>query len=162
VYAEPQHPEVIDISQDTRPWSQVCPDEYMSLEYVGSRELNLHIVAARMEKIGDKLKPVLRFSNDPRGLVLNKTNRDILAKLYGDTPAAVINKWITVGLGFVNKNPSLLIKSTIPGGGMAAPAVPPTPQPTSQAPAAPSPTPQMSPELAAQFAQFLQQQQPKA
>lgn len=153
MYAEPQTPEVIDISHDTRPWNQVCPDDYFSLEYVADRKMPLHIVAVRQEKVGDKMKAVLRFSNDPRGLVLNKTNRDALVKLYGDTPAAVVNQWITIGLGFVNRNPSLLIlgKASV----AAAPVTPPT-QPAAAA------APVMSPELAAQFAQFQKFQQQQA
>jgi hypothetical protein len=158
-YAEPQQPEVIDISRDTRSWSEVCPDEYFSLEYVGTRQINLHIIAVRQEKIGDRLKAVLRFSNDPRGLVLNKTNRDTLAKLFGDTPSAVVGQWITIGLGFKNRNPALLIAEQVPAVGNGQPAVPvPSSGPAPAIAAAPSQAATMSPELAAQFAQFLQQQ----
>lgn len=160
-YAQPQTPDSINISQDRRTWAEVCPDEYFSLEYVGTREFTLHIVAVMQEKIGDKMKAVLRFSNDPRGLVLNKTNRDKLAKLFGDSPADVIGKSIRIGMGFVNRNPALEIK----GAGYSGPQSPATTETAAAdnqatAPTTTTPTaPVMSPEMQAAFAQFLQQQQ---
>lgn len=146
---EPQQAEIIDISGDARSWSEVCPDEYMSLEYVGPQQLTLHIIAVRQEKIGDKLKAVLRFSNNPRGLVLNKTNRDILGKMFGDSPSSAIGKTITLRMGFVNKNPALTIYPATAATNGAATAA--------QAPAVGSTPPvQITPEMLAMFQQLQQ------
>lgn len=146
---EPQQAEVIDISGDARSWSEVCPDEYMSLEYVGPQQLTLHIIAVRQEKIGDKLKAVLRFSNNPRGLVLNKTNRDILGKMFGDSPSAAIGKTITLRMGFVNKNPALTIyPPSAPANGSVATAQATVPGATTQV--------QITPEMLAMFQQLQQ------
>jgi hypothetical protein len=151
---EPQQPEVIDISGDSRSWSEVCPDDYMSLEYVGAQQLSLHIIAVRQEKVGDKLKAVLRFSNNPRGLVLNKTNRDTLSKMFGDSPAAAIGKTIVVKMGFVNKNPALVIAQVAAMTASTAGGVS-TVAPASVAPASVAPAPAaMTPEMAAMFQQW--------
>lgn len=163
-YAQPQQPDSINISQDRRTWAEVCPDEYFSLEYVGTREFTLHIVAVMQEKIGDKLKAVLRFSNDPRGLVLNKTNRDTLAKLFGESPADVIGKTIRVGMGFVNRNPALCIKgagyatqqpaadTTVANGQANTQVANPPPGDTSAT------APNVPPEMAEMFRAWQQQQ----
>jgi hypothetical protein len=152
-YAQPQQPDSINISQDRRTWSEVCPDEYFSLESVGTREFTLHIVAVMQEKIGDKMKAVLRFSNDPRGLVLNKSNRDTLAKLFGDSPADVIGKMIRIGMGFINRNPSLVIKGAVTGVPQGQDA-----QGAAQAAVQATAAPSVSPDMLAKIAEFMAQQ----
>lgn len=43
-------------------------------------------------KIGDDEKPVVYFSGETKGLVLNKTNSNIITKIYGDETDEWIGK----------------------------------------------------------------------
>jgi hypothetical protein len=61
-------------------------------------EKKFRIKAVAAEEVGEKKerKPILWFTNDERGLVLNKTNLRTLSGAYGDTMDAWIGKIIVV------------------------------------------------------------------
>jgi hypothetical protein len=52
-------------------------------------------------KIGDDEKPILYFSGEPKGLVLNKTNANIIKKTYGEETDDWIGKDIVLYFAMV-------------------------------------------------------------
>ena len=123
-------------------------------------EKKYRIKAVTPEELGvgkDKeTKLVVWFTNDARGLVLNKTNNRTLRGAFGDDTAGWVNKVIAVFPTVVDirgkMGPALRVR--IPPPKQAAAAAPPT-QPASPAPsgngaaaAAPAPAaPPVDPEL---------------
>lgn len=60
------------------------PSNYLKAADVEDEPRSLKIQRVEFNvKIGDDEKPVLYFSGEKKGLVLNKTNSNIISKLYG-------------------------------------------------------------------------------
>jgi len=85
--------------------SQAFPSDYMKAETdIGpnGQDLSLVISGVSMADLGGgEMKPVLHFSNHQRGLVLNKTNANTIADIYGDDTDAWLGKTIQVGSQWV-------------------------------------------------------------
>jgi hypothetical protein len=65
--------------------SDLFPSRYLRTSDVGENDLVLTIEGVTFEVLGDKkeTKPVVSFKETPKVLVLNKTNGNTLAHLYG-------------------------------------------------------------------------------
>src|SRR5574338_369190 len=63
--------------------SQVFPSNYLKASDLQGRAVNVKIDRVEIEKIGTDDKPVLYFQGKEKGMVLNKTNANNIAYLYG-------------------------------------------------------------------------------
>jgi hypothetical protein len=65
--------------------TDALPSKYIRAADLGDSELSLTIVQTRIEKVSETdSKPVMRFNETTSGLVLNGTNWDTMALVYGD------------------------------------------------------------------------------
>jgi hypothetical protein len=64
--------------------SEAFPSKYLKAADIKGREINLKLASVEMEDLGDEVKPVLYFIGKDKGIVLNKTNSEILTEAYGD------------------------------------------------------------------------------
>src|SRR5262245_27650905 len=66
--------------------SEAFPSKYLKAVDLGGKTLTKRIAYCEMEKVGmnGDEKPVLHFVNEDRGLVLNKTNGNVLGDAWGD------------------------------------------------------------------------------
>lgn len=64
--------------------SDAFPSKYLSAEDLGDQNHTLKITHVAEDEIGGKQKFVLFFSGQKKGLVLNKTNWNTIAKLCGE------------------------------------------------------------------------------
>jgi hypothetical protein len=66
-------------------YSSIYPSKYWKAADVESGPRILQIDGLEMERMGDgETKPVLYFHHETKGLVLNKSNGNVLADLFGD------------------------------------------------------------------------------
>ena len=70
--------------------SEAYPSNYLKAADLQGRQVNVTIERYDMEDIGDGHKPVLYFQGKEKGLVLNKTNANEIAFVYGDD----MDEWI--------------------------------------------------------------------
>ena len=64
--------------------SEAFPSEYLRAADLKDQNVRVIISHIEMRDVGDDNKPVLFFQNKEKGLVLNKTNGNNIAILYGD------------------------------------------------------------------------------
>lgn len=65
--------------------SQAFPTKYIKAEDIGSARPTVIIADVRLEDVGDnEMKPIAYFHGKEKGMVLNKTNAEMIAHLYGD------------------------------------------------------------------------------
>ncbi|MDA7663806.1 hypothetical protein N8569_00730 [bacterium] len=65
--------------------SQAFPSKFLKSEDIGNQRWPLTIRAVQMEEVGDnEHKPIVYFHELEKGLVLNKTNAEMIVQLYGD------------------------------------------------------------------------------
>lgn len=69
--------------------SGAYPSKYLKAADLGDRSLTVTIDKVAMENVGqeggaEEFKPVLYFQGKQKGLVLNKTNAEAIAYVYGD------------------------------------------------------------------------------
>jgi hypothetical protein len=69
--------------------SEVFPSKYLKATDLQGRNVLAVMNFVQVEKLGDDDRPVLYFQGKEKGLVLNRTNADAIAKLYGDE----MNNW---------------------------------------------------------------------
>ena len=75
--------------------SKAFPSDFLKAADLDDTPRNLKIQRVEFNvKIGDDEKPVLYFSGEGKGLVLNKTNSNIITKIYGDETDEWIGKEI--------------------------------------------------------------------
>jgi len=60
------------------------PSEYLRAADLQGREITVLIDRVEIRDLGGDPKPVLFFEGKSRGLVLNKTNGNVIADVYGD------------------------------------------------------------------------------
>lgn len=76
---------------------EMFPSEYLKGDDIKGRKVRAVIEGGKLEEMGDgSFKPVLRFRNSKKGLVLNKTNGDTIAEVYGDDSDAWIGQTIVL------------------------------------------------------------------
>jgi hypothetical protein len=64
--------------------SSVFPSKYVTPDDLGGRRVTAVISHVAMEPIGDDERPILYFSRREKGLVLDKTNANTIAHVFGD------------------------------------------------------------------------------
>ena len=64
--------------------SSAFPSNYIKASDLQNRPVRVRMNYVKIEKIGDDEKPVLYFIGKEKGLVLNKTNANVIALIYGD------------------------------------------------------------------------------
>jgi arabinogalactan endo-1,4-beta-galactosidase len=64
--------------------SQAFPSEFIKAADLNGQNARVTMARVEMKDIGDDQKPVLYFKGKEKGLVLNKTNSNNIAILYGD------------------------------------------------------------------------------
>ena len=76
------------------------PSKYMKAADLDDKDLTLTIKGVAIEELGKdsekESKPVLYFEEEKKGFALNKTNANIIKKLYGSDTDAWIGKKITL------------------------------------------------------------------
>ena len=73
--------------------SQAFPAKFLKSEDVGNQRWPLTIRDVQMEDVGDnEHKPIVYFYELEKGMVLNKTNAEMIVQLYGDETAAWTNQ----------------------------------------------------------------------
>lgn len=63
--------------------SQEFPSQYLKASDLGGREIRVTMGRVEREEIGTDKKLVLYFQGKDKGMVLNKTNANNIASLYG-------------------------------------------------------------------------------
>lgn len=80
--------------------SEMYPSRFLKASDVEDGDLTLTIAEVRLERIGQGSqaddKWVLFFSEDEKGLVLNKTNTNTIAKLHGDDTDDWVGRPVTL------------------------------------------------------------------
>lgn len=64
--------------------SQAFPSEFLKAGDLQDREVRVVMDHVELKDVGDETKPVLFFQGKEKGLVLNKTNSNNIAMIYGD------------------------------------------------------------------------------
>lgn len=65
--------------------SEAFPSKYLKAADLKERPTRVQMASIQMEDVGDdEIKPVLYFTGKDRGLVVNKTNANNIALVYGD------------------------------------------------------------------------------
>lgn len=83
--------------------SQAYPSKYLSAPDLQNREHTLTISRTVMEDIGqNEHKPIVFFQGANKGLVLNKTNANNIAAIYGDETDSWTGKQITLFTAWVD------------------------------------------------------------
>lgn len=59
------------------------PSTYLKAADLQGRRVNVGIDRVAIEEVGGEHKPVMYFIGKDRGLILNKTNGNIIAEMYG-------------------------------------------------------------------------------
>lgn len=77
--------------------SHVFPSNFLRASDLIGRKVTVRIRACALRDVGDDdQKPVLFFAGKEKGLVLNRTNWQSIADLYGDESDAWVNQPITL------------------------------------------------------------------
>lgn len=63
--------------------NDVFPSSYLKAEDLGTSSPTVTIFGVKLEKLGDDEKPVIYFQGKEKGLVLNRTNWNMLAEITG-------------------------------------------------------------------------------
>lgn len=64
--------------------STAFPSNYIKCSDLKDRPVRVKMNYIKMEDIGDDHKPVLYFIGKEKGMVLNKTNANVIAMMFGD------------------------------------------------------------------------------
>jgi hypothetical protein len=76
--------------------SDAFPSNYLKATDLQDRNVIVSINYVKMDKIGEDDKPVLFFVGKEKGMVLNKTNANNIAAIYGDDTQAWRDKEIVL------------------------------------------------------------------
>ena len=114
--------------------NKAYPGDYLNASHIGDARPDVVIENCAIEKFdnGDQ-KPVLRFQGKERGLVLNKTNANIISAKYGEETDLWSGKPLTLYATKVQFKDKLVdgVRVEVPRGGASIASTPaPTPAPT--------------------------------
>lgn len=73
------------------------PSKWLKAADIKGRKVPVMVADVVMEEVGDGMKPVLFFKNKEKGMVLNKTNSDILKDAFGPETDEWVGQKITLG-----------------------------------------------------------------
>jgi hypothetical protein len=67
--------------------NEFFPGRYFKAETLSGKARVLRIGAVERDKLSDgSVKPAVKFEDEPMKLILNRTNANAIATLYGTTP----------------------------------------------------------------------------
>lgn len=69
---------------------EVFPGNYLKADGLQGRSVKAVIAGCSLEDLGSEKKPLLHFEGRQKGLVMNKTNSNVIASAYGDDT----NGWV--------------------------------------------------------------------
>jgi hypothetical protein len=72
------------------------PSNYIKATDLGGREWKLTMSNVQMEDLNGEEKPVLYFHGSDKGLVLNRTNAEMIVTMYGDETNDWSGKQVTI------------------------------------------------------------------
>lgn len=72
------------------------PSKWVAAADLQGREVKVVISDVQMEEVGDGHKPVCYFQNREKGLVLNVTNFNTIAEMYGDDTDGWVDQPVTL------------------------------------------------------------------
>ncbi len=84
------------------------PSKYLKAADLQGRNVTVKMARVEQEKIGDDMKLILYFQGKERGVVLNKTNANNIASLYGGET----EDWYGMDGAFQRKSQALSIYSS--------------------------------------------------
>ena len=64
--------------------SEAFPSNYIKAADLKDQQVRVVMDRVQLEDVGDETKPVLYFQGKEKGMVLNKTNSNNIALIYGD------------------------------------------------------------------------------
>lgn len=64
--------------------SSAFPSDYLKAADLQSRQVTVKVSHLEMKEIGGEPKPILFFEGKDKGMVLNKTNANVISSSYGD------------------------------------------------------------------------------
>ncbi len=117
--------------------SQAFPTKYIKAEDIGNHRPTVIIADVKMEDVGDnEMKPVVYFHGKEKGMVLNKTNAEMIAHLYGDETDAWRGQSVDLYTTMVQfqGRPTLGLRVMAPAPQMPAHQNGPAPRPVHPAP----------------------------
>lgn len=76
--------------------NSIFPSNYLRAVDLNGHKVNCRVRDVSLESLGDETKPVLYFSGKDKGLVLNKTNAQIIAATYGPETDNWLDKEVTL------------------------------------------------------------------
>ena len=136
--------------------SQLYPSKYIKAADLQGRAVQVTIVRVEVQEIATgEHKPVVYFQNKDKGLVLNKTNSQNIAVIYGDDTDQWSGKEVelfTAWVDFQGRSvEAVRVRPPSFNAQYAAPQAPPPPtstnDPALQGPPGPNPPPPASPDL---------------
>lgn len=71
------------IEVETMKVSNMFPGNYLKASDLNGKQVTVIIENVREEDIGEETKPVMHFAGKDRGLVLNRTNANMVAEILG-------------------------------------------------------------------------------
>jgi hypothetical protein len=119
--------------------SQVFPSKYVAAEDLQGRDISLTIASVTLEEMTSHdnqkaNKPVVYFEKATKGLVLNRTNANIIADLYSDETDTWTGKRVTIYAtrvkAFGKVVPAIRVRETVPAAPKAAPVHVPVEEPS--------------------------------
>jgi len=72
------------------------PSNYLKASDLQGRQVNVNMALVKFEQLGEDNKLVLYFDGKEKGLVLNKTNANNIATIYGTDTDGWIGKTVTL------------------------------------------------------------------
>lgn len=118
------------------------PGSYLKADELGDARPIVIIDKVKMEDIGDDHKPVLYFQGKEKGLVLNKTNANMISELAGtpetDEWSGVRIRLYRTKVDFQGKRVAAIRVEAAPHNGAAGAAAAPAPVPAPPPPPPPA------------------------
>jgi len=115
---------------------ELFPSKFVTASDLRGQVVDCTISRVTLEELDGKKKPVLWFNGASKGLMLNKTNARIIAKMHGEELTAWAGKSISIYPSECEFRgdlvPCIRVKSAVPIVGGTKPAAappPPTPKP---------------------------------
>jgi hypothetical protein len=75
------------------------PSKYLKASDLNGRTVTVTIARVEMEKVGDDRKPIIYFEGKSKGLVCNKTNANMIAKIANSRDT---DEWTGVSITLID------------------------------------------------------------
>lgn len=109
--------------------SECFPSNFLKSDDLQGKDVKLTIKSAAQEKVGNDVRLVLSFAGTQKTMVVNKTNANRIAYLYGDETDDWTGKQIVITSEFVEYQGRTVKGLRVKPPGTPQPPRPATPQP---------------------------------